>query len=56
MNGNPVSARAAESGTGLVSAIRGYLSSNYRDNPGRGCPISALVAEQALALAGQRGK
>jgi TetR/AcrR family transcriptional regulator, transcriptional repressor for nem operon len=38
---------AAESGAGLASAIHGYLSSSHRDNPGRGCPISALVAEMA---------
>src|SRR5260370_30691073 len=37
----------AESGAGLASAIRGYLSSSHRDNPGRGCPTSALVAEIA---------
>jgi TetR/AcrR family transcriptional repressor of nem operon len=38
---------AAESGEGLASAIRGYLSASHRDNPGRGCPTSALVAEVA---------
>jgi TetR/AcrR family transcriptional repressor of nem operon len=38
---------AAESGAGLASAIRGYLSTGHRDNPGRGCPTSALVAEIA---------
>jgi AcrR family transcriptional regulator len=38
---------AAESGEGLASAIRGYLSERHRDNPGRGCPTSALVAEVA---------
>lgn len=39
--------RAAENGTGLAGAIRDYLSQNHRDNPGRGCPTSALVAEIA---------
>jgi TetR/AcrR family transcriptional repressor of nem operon len=39
--------RAAESGTGLAGAIRDYLSQNHRDNPGQGCPTSALVAEIA---------
>jgi TetR/AcrR family transcriptional regulator, transcriptional repressor for nem operon len=39
--------KAAETGAGLQSAIRGYLSASHRDNPGRGCPTSALVAEIA---------
>ena len=39
--------RAAENGTGLAGAIRDYLSPNHRDNPGGGCPTSALVAEIA---------
>jgi TetR/AcrR family transcriptional regulator, transcriptional repressor for nem operon len=38
---------ATKSGAGLASTIRGYLSSAHRDNPGRGCPTSALVAEIA---------
>lgn len=38
---------AAENGTGLAGAIRDYLSQNHRDNPGKGCPTSALVAEIA---------
>ena len=38
---------AAESGEGLESAIRRYLPPSHRDNPGRGCPTSALVAEVA---------
>src|SRR5229473_1796188 len=38
---------ATESGAGLASTIRDYLSSGHRDNPGRGCPTSALVAEIA---------
>jgi AcrR family transcriptional regulator len=38
---------AAEGGEGLASAIRRYLSERHRDNPGRGCPTSALVAEIA---------
>jgi len=44
---NEVWQAAAESGAGLAGAIRGYLSSAHRDNPGRGCPISALAAEIA---------
>jgi AcrR family transcriptional regulator len=39
--------RAAENGTGLEGAIRDYLSQNHRDNPGQGCPTSALVSEIA---------
>jgi TetR/AcrR family transcriptional repressor of nem operon len=39
--------KAAENGTGLEGAIRDYLSQNHRDNPGQGCPTSALVAEIA---------
>ncbi|HXL33001.1 MAG TPA: TetR family transcriptional regulator [Bradyrhizobium sp.] len=38
---------ATESGAGLVGTIRDYLSLGHRDNPGRGCPTSALVAEIA---------
>jgi TetR/AcrR family transcriptional regulator, transcriptional repressor for nem operon len=38
---------AAESRAGLETAIRGYLSPRHRDNPGGGCPTSALVAEIA---------
>jgi TetR/AcrR family transcriptional repressor of nem operon len=45
---------AAESGAGLASTIRGYLSSAHRDNPGRGCPISALAAEIARHPKGTR--
>src|ERR1700675_1479731 len=41
------SSRAAEEGTGLEGAIRDYLSVSHRDNPARGCPTSALVAEIA---------
>ena len=44
---NEVWQAAAEGGAGLANAIRGYLSSRHRDNPGRGCPISALAAEIA---------
>ena len=39
--------RAAKNGTGLAGAIRDYLSPSHRDNPGSGCPTSALVAEIA---------
>jgi TetR/AcrR family transcriptional repressor of nem operon len=38
---------AAESRAGLEAAIRSYLSPKHRDNPGGGCPASALVAEIA---------
>jgi TetR/AcrR family transcriptional regulator, transcriptional repressor for nem operon len=38
---------AAQSGAGLEAAIRDYLSARHRDNPGRGCPTAALVAEIA---------
>src|SRR5258706_347046 len=41
---------AAESGAGLASTIRGYLSSAHRDNPGRGCPISALRRRAPFCL------
>jgi AcrR family transcriptional regulator len=37
----------ADSDAEVESAIRGYLSADHRDNPGRGCPISALAAEIA---------
>ena len=39
--------KVAEKGTGLEGAIRDYLSPSHRDNPGVGCPTSALVAEIA---------
>jgi TetR/AcrR family transcriptional repressor of nem operon len=38
---------AAESRAGLETTIRNYLSPRHRDNPGGGCPASALVAEIA---------
>jgi AcrR family transcriptional regulator len=38
---------AAQSDAGLEAAIRDYLSPRHRDNPGRGCPTAALVAEIA---------
>ena len=38
---------AAESRAGLEATIRNYLSPRHRDNPGSGCPASALVAEIA---------
>jgi TetR/AcrR family transcriptional regulator, transcriptional repressor for nem operon len=38
---------AAADDAEIESAIRGYLSADHRDNPGRGCPISALAAEIA---------
>ena len=38
---------AAQSGAGLEAAIRDYLSARHRDDPGRGCPTAALVAEIA---------
>src|SRR5258708_3353 len=37
----------ADSDAEVESAIRSYLSADHRDNPGRGCPISALAAEIA---------
>jgi TetR/AcrR family transcriptional regulator, transcriptional repressor for nem operon len=39
--------KAAARGAGLEGAIRDYLSPSHRDNPGGGCPTSALVAEMA---------
>jgi TetR/AcrR family transcriptional regulator, transcriptional repressor for nem operon len=38
---------ASERGTGLETAIRDYLSPRHRDDPGRGCPTAAMVAEVA---------
>jgi len=38
---------AAESRAGLEATIHNYLSPRHRDNPGGGCPTSALVAEIA---------
>jgi TetR/AcrR family transcriptional regulator, transcriptional repressor for nem operon len=46
--------KAAENGSGLAGAIREYLSSAHRDNPGQGCPTSALVAEIARHPRGTR--
>ena len=40
-------ADSSESGAGLESTIRDYLSARHRDNPGGGCPTAALVAEIA---------
>jgi TetR/AcrR family transcriptional repressor of nem operon len=39
--------KAEARGAGLEGAIRDYLSPSHRDDPGRGCPTSALVAEMA---------
>jgi TetR/AcrR family transcriptional repressor of nem operon len=39
--------KAEARGAGLEGAIRDYLSPSHRDDPGRGCPTSALVAEIA---------
>jgi TetR/AcrR family transcriptional repressor of nem operon len=39
--------KAEARGAGLEGAIRDYLSPGHRDDPGRGCPTSALVAELA---------
>jgi AcrR family transcriptional regulator len=39
--------KAQARGAGLEGAIRDYLSPDHRDDPGRGCPTSALVAELA---------
>jgi TetR/AcrR family transcriptional regulator, transcriptional repressor for nem operon len=38
---------AAESGKGLETLIRDYLSPRHRDDPGHGCPTAAMVAEIA---------
>jgi TetR/AcrR family transcriptional regulator, transcriptional repressor for nem operon len=38
---------AADGGKGLESVIRDYLSQRHRDDPGRGCPTAAMVAEIA---------
>jgi len=38
---------ALQGGAGLEAVIRDYLSPRHRDNPGRGCPTAALVAEIA---------
>jgi len=38
---------AAESGEGLEALIRDYLSPRHRDDPARGCPTAAMVAEIA---------
>ena len=37
--------KAEARGEGLEGAIREYLSPGHRDDPGTGCPTSALVAE-----------
>jgi TetR/AcrR family transcriptional regulator, transcriptional repressor for nem operon len=39
--------KAAARGAGLEGAIGDYLSPSHRDDPGGGCPTSALVAEIA---------
>lgn len=39
--------KAAARSAGLEGAIRDYLSPSHRDDPGQGCPTSALVAEMA---------
>jgi TetR/AcrR family transcriptional repressor of nem operon len=38
---------AADSEAGLETLIRGYLSPRHRDDPARGCPTAAMVAEIA---------
>jgi TetR/AcrR family transcriptional regulator, transcriptional repressor for nem operon len=38
---------AADSDEGLEALIRDYLSPRHRDDPGRGCPTAAMVAEIA---------
>ena len=35
----------SERGAGLEATIRDYLSPRHRDDPGRGCPTAAMVAE-----------
>jgi TetR/AcrR family transcriptional repressor of nem operon len=39
---------------GLVAMIDDYLSARHRDNPGRGCPTAAIVAEVAREPAATR--
>jgi TetR/AcrR family transcriptional repressor of nem operon len=39
---------------GLVAMIDDYLSARHRDNPGRGCPTAAMVAEVAREPAATR--
>src|SRR5262245_29938742 len=36
---------AADVESGLEALIRDYLSPGHRDDPGRGCPTAAMVAE-----------
>jgi AcrR family transcriptional regulator len=38
---------AADKEAGLEALIRDYLSPRHRDDPGRGCPTAAMVAEIA---------
>jgi TetR/AcrR family transcriptional regulator, transcriptional repressor for nem operon len=38
---------AADKEAGLEGLIRDYLSPRHRDDPGRGCPTAAMVAEIA---------
>jgi TetR/AcrR family transcriptional regulator, transcriptional repressor for nem operon len=38
---------AAQAGKGLEGLIRDYLSPRHRDDPSRGCPTAAVVAEVA---------
>jgi TetR/AcrR family transcriptional repressor of nem operon len=44
---NEMRRAATASDDDIEGAIRGYLSSDHRDNPGSGCPIAALAAEIA---------
>jgi len=37
----------SETRAGLEATIRDYLSPRHRDDPGRGCPTAAMVAEVA---------
>ena len=43
-----------DSDGGLVAMIDDYLSARHRDNPGRGCPTAAMVAEVAREPAATR--
>jgi TetR/AcrR family transcriptional regulator, transcriptional repressor for nem operon len=38
---------ALEGGQGLSAVVRSYLTPRHRDDPGRGCPTAAMVAEIA---------
>lgn len=47
--------RAIDGGGGLETLVRHYFSAAHRDNPGRGCPSSALASEVARHSDAVRG-